>query len=165
MAKKKKTPELTLLEIEELLDEEFSSLAEARRALKEETTPKEPEREPEPPEEPELPEPPDKKGRKQTPTHLDYLFERSIIDENDYRDFWQAYWKRDASGRRALVKEYTQMALEFGGRVVGVVIKNRRDAVSQANAIGGRVVRRNKRGRFSERGHYFQAIKKGGKKK
>jgi len=83
-----------------------------------------------------------------------------VIDEEDYADFWDRYWRGNAAARRELVKEYSQQALEFGGPVVGVVTKNRRDAYVQAQQLGGRVVRRNARGQFSKRGHYFQAIKK-----
>lgn len=99
---------------------------------------------------------------KKTPAHLDYLFERSIIDEEDYKDFWSQYWRAAAPARKKLVREYKQLALDLGdsGKVTGVVTKNRRDAASQAKIIGGRVVRRNARGQFSKRGHYYQAIKK-----
>ena len=100
--------------------------------------------------------------KKKTPAHLDYLFERSIIDADDYADFWKRYWKGNAGDRKALVREYKQLVIDYGDtrRVTGVVTKSKRDAASQAKAIGGRVVRRNAKGQFSKRGHYYQAIKK-----
>ena len=109
--------------------------------------------------------------KKKTPEHLDYLFERSIIDADDYADFWKRYWKGNAADRKALVREYKQLVITWNDisestdygetrRVTGVVTKSKHDAASQAKSISGRVVRRNAKGQFSKRGHYYQAIKK-----
>lgn len=108
------------------------------------------------------------KRKKETPEHLDYLFEREILQEEDYPDFWQEYWKLDRQGdkqgQKDLENQYLQLALEFGDtdtKLAGVVTKFKSDAVAQATAIKGRVVRRNAKGQFSKRGHYYQAIRKG----
>lgn len=110
--------------------------------------------------------------RKGTPGDLDYLFERNIIDEEDYADFWEQYWsKKSEDGRQQVINDFLEMAdegtLGFGTqeKIAGVVTKNKMDAKRQAATIGGRVVRRNKLGRFSKRGRFYQAVKKGTKKK
>jgi hypothetical protein len=98
--------------------------------------------------------------RKGTPDDIDYLFERDIVDEEDYIDFWSEYWSRNAQGRRELEKEYVDRAAEEAGTTL--VYRNRADAEKQAQALGNdmyRVTRRNASGRFSKRGTYYQAIK------
>lgn len=109
--------------------------------------------------------------KRKTPSELDYLFEREIIDEEDYVYFWSNYWRRNPSGQQSLINEFLELAEEFGiqggkggENLAGVVTKNKRDAIKQAEIINGRVVRRNKRGQFSKRGRYYQAIKKSTKK-
>lgn len=117
---------------------------------------------------------PKKKG---TPEELDYLFERDIIDEEDYVDFWSRYWALNEAGRKNLINEYLERAIDFSGsgitddidigkplKISGTVTKNKADATKQAKIIGGRVVRRNKRGQFSKRGTRYQAIRKGKRK-
>ncbi len=110
-----------------------------------------------------------KTGGRGTPDDLDYLFERDIIDEEDYVDFWASYWKRDEAGREELVNEYLNIAAIAEGeqgeggtslQLSGVVTQVKQTAIDQAASIGGYVVRRDKRGRFSKRGHYFQAIRR-----
>jgi hypothetical protein len=106
---------------------------------------------------------------KGTPDDLDYLFERDIIDEEDYAYFWQQYWNRNAQGRLDLVNEFLEIAAdneELTGRTLfGVVTKNKRYAMEQAKIIGGKMVRRNRRGQFSKRGTLYQAVRKETKKK
>jgi hypothetical protein len=121
-----------------------------------------------------------KKGGKGTPDELDYLFERDIIDEEDYVSFWKSYWKLDMEGNKQgqleLINDYTEIAelarqdmtpeeQEELPRIAGVVTTNISDAREQARIISGIVVRRDKRGRFSKRGRRYQAVKKGGRKK
>jgi hypothetical protein len=112
-----------------------------------------------------------KEKGKGTPDELDYLFERDIIDEEDYVYFWRNYWRRGESGRQSLINEFLERANELDSEeqgelsLAGVVTKNKADAIRQAKSIGGRVVRRNKRGQFSKRGRSYQAIRHGKKKK
>jgi hypothetical protein len=110
--------------------------------------------------------------RKGTPEDLDYLFERDIVDEEDYREFWSEYWQRDAKGRRELEKEYVdrynEIESDLGDQTIGVVYRNRKEAEQQAQALSEmgtteyRVTRRNARGQFSKRGTYYQAVRKHG---
>jgi hypothetical protein len=106
-----------------------------------------------------------------TPDELDYLFERDIIDEEDYVYFWRNYWKRGESGRQSLINEFLDMASESEstlgneGKLAGVVTKNKAAAIRQAKSIGGKVVRRNKRGQFHKRGRSYQAVRHGKKKR
>jgi hypothetical protein len=118
------------------------------------------------------------KPKHSTPDDIDHLFDREIIDEEDYVEFWQQYWNRDAAGRRELVDDYIELyagvSTELGGDVkefpsVGLTTKDKRSAYQQAQALSEltnrdyRVARRNARGQFSKRGHFYQPIKKGGK--
>jgi hypothetical protein len=104
--------------------------------------------------------------KKSTPAELDYLFERDIIDEEDYIDFWRQYWRRGDKGREKLISEFINVALETEPpeTLAGVLTKNKASAIKQAKMIDGKVVRRNKNGRFSSRGRTFQAVKKGKRK-
>jgi hypothetical protein len=121
-----------------------------------------------------------KKGGRGTPDELDYLFERDIIDEEDYVSFWRDYWRLDKEGdkegQQSLVNDYISIAqMSFDGleddededtrpRIAGVVTKNKSDAQEQARIIGGKVVRRDRKGRFSKRGRRYQAVAKGGRR-
>jgi hypothetical protein len=105
--------------------------------------------------------------RKKTPPELDHLFERDIIDEEDYRTFWPEYWKAKTKRQRDdVVREWTDLAAESGQPVVGVVSRNRLDAERQAQSLNDlgdvayKVVRRNAKGQFSKRGTYYQAVRK-----
>jgi hypothetical protein len=107
--------------------------------------------------------------RKSTPEELDYLFERGVIDEEDYVEFWLDYWEADASGRQDIVDYYTALAASDDNAdnvpSVGVVTKVKTDAIKQAQALSEttdrayKVARRNARGQFSTRGHYYQAVR------
>jgi hypothetical protein len=110
------------------------------------------------------------KGKgKGTPDDLDHLFERNVIDEEDYAYFWSEYWRRDDIGRERLINEFMEIASDneelTGQALAGTVTKIKATAVEQARIIGGKVVRRDKRGRFSKRGRSWQAVNKGNKKK
>jgi hypothetical protein len=107
------------------------------------------------------------KRRKGTPDDLDYLFKRDIIDEEDYADFWESYWKATTQrDKQSIVDRYVEIAAESGQPVVGVVSRNRLDAERQAQSLNDlgdvayRVVRRNAKGQFNKRGTYWQAIRK-----
>lgn len=116
-----------------------------------------------------------KSGGKTTPDELDYLFERDVIDEEDYAEFWVGYWKAESSpnlqDKDEYINEWLEVArLRDGGELggigqgelplAGVVTQFKDTAERQAVAIGGYVVRRDKRGRFSKRGRKYQAIKR-----
>lgn len=107
------------------------------------------------------------KKRKSTPGELDYLFERNIIQEEDYAAFWEEYWKASPERRKELVTEYIDIAAESDQTpVAGVVSRNRLDAERQAQSLNDlgnvayKVVRRNAKGQFSKRGTFYQAIKR-----
>lgn len=111
------------------------------------------------------------KRKNTTPDDIDYLFERDIIDEEDYVEFWQEYWKRDAKGRKDLVQEFIERAGEQGSDAsLGVVYRSYNDAKRQKEALEDMgasryyVARRTAQGKFSKRGTYFQAIRIGKKK-
>jgi hypothetical protein len=117
-------------------------------------------------------------GKKRgTPDNIDYLFERDIVNEEDYVDFWSEYWQRNKKGRRDLEKEYVdrynQTEAEFGkqGKAETIVYRNQAEATRQADSLNDlgigkyRVSRRNAYGRFSKRGTYYQAIKQATRKK
>jgi hypothetical protein len=102
-----------------------------------------------------------------TPDDLDWLFDRDIIDEEDYVEFWRDYWKSSPKQREQLIQEYVDRAAESDSGVsVGIVTKNKSDAEKQAQALSElgnveyKVIRRNARGQFSKRGHYYQAVKR-----
>jgi hypothetical protein len=106
--------------------------------------------------------------RKGTPDDLDYLFERDVIDEEDYATFWEEYWKAPSKADKdAVVQEWIDIAANLDNPVsVGVVTRNKADADKQAQSLNDlgnvtyKVVRRNARGQFSKRGTYYQAVKK-----
>jgi predicted urease superfamily metal-dependent hydrolase len=106
--------------------------------------------------------------RKGTPDDLDYLFERNVIDEDDYAAFWAEYWAAPSKkAKDAVVREWTEIAADLDNPVsVGVVTRNKADAAKQAQSLNDlgnvayKVVRRNARGQFSKRGTYYQAVKK-----
>jgi hypothetical protein len=107
--------------------------------------------------------------RKGTPDDLDYLFERDVIDEDDYAAFWEEYWDaKSKADKDAVVREWTEIAAGLDNPVsVGVVTRNKSDATKQAQSLNDlgnveyKVVRRNARGQFSKRGTYYQAVKRG----
>lgn len=107
---------------------------------------------------------------KGTPDELDYLFERDIIDEEDYIEFWSQYWKMDEFEREELITDYLEIANtnniegQTDLKLSGVVTELKTTAVRQAKAIGGVVVRRNKQGRFSKTGKRYQAVKRGARR-
>jgi hypothetical protein len=105
--------------------------------------------------------------RKGTPDDLDYLFERDVIDEDDYAAFWEEYWAaKSKADKDAVVREWVEIAADLDNPVsVGVIYRNKSDAIKQAESLNDlgnveyKVVRRNAMGRFSSRGTYYQAVK------
>jgi hypothetical protein len=103
-----------------------------------------------------------------TPPELDYLFERQIIDPENYVDFWVAYKRKGItkSEQQEIVDGYVALAEEAEGDeelqapLAHVVTRNRADAEKQAMRTGGRVQRRNAKGQFSSRGTYYTITKR-----
>jgi hypothetical protein len=106
-----------------------------------------------------------------TPDDIDYLFERDIIDEEDYAEFWSEYWRLDKVGRDLLVSEFIERAGEERDEedeapISGTVVNSKLAAARQINAFSKLthqkyvIVRRDKRGRFSKRGRRFQAVRR-----
>lgn len=108
-----------------------------------------------------------KGGGKGTPDDIDYLFERDIVDEEDYTVFWPEYWEAVSKGKEAeVVREWEERAaLSMEPVSVGIVTKIKDEAIKQAQALGDlgagdyKVVRRNARGQFSKRGGFYQAVR------
>lgn len=106
-----------------------------------------------------------KKGKKGTPPDMDYLFERHVISEDDYAEFWEGYWenkrKRD---RQRYIDRFVgevQLELPMAKRAAsGSITFSRKAAEEQAKNIGGYVIRVTKKGRASKRGRYFRAIRR-----
>jgi hypothetical protein len=103
-----------------------------------------------------------KKGKKSTPPELDFIFDRELIEEDDYRDFWGRWGKANKREREDIINSYLEEEAEQDSEepLTGIVTKNRLLARNQAEIIGGYVARRNKSGRFSKRGHFYQAIRR-----
>lgn len=95
-----------------------------------------------------------------TPERLDYLFERRLISKKQYADFWGGYWEEHGSrNRNRFVDNFvSELQVESSIKRSGTVTTSHRNAVEQAREIGGFVVRRNAKGRFSKTGHRYQAI-------
>lgn len=96
-------------------------------------------------------------GKHRTPKHIDHLFQREVIPEAEYKEFWPRFWKADNA------REQKRVVADFSG--ASVVTKNKAEAEADAkrlsDELGERftVRRRDKRGRFSKRGKHFQAIR------
>jgi hypothetical protein len=107
---------------------------------------------------------------KGTPDDLDWLFDRDIVDEEEYGNFWSEYWSGNQKERDALIQRYVDAAGESGLATtisLGAVYKNdpiaaaqQAQALSETTDITYKVVRRNARGQFSKRGHFYQAVKR-----
>lgn len=104
------------------------------------------------------------KKKHDTPEHLDHLFERDIITEDMYRDFWVEWWQSSSSEQNEMIQFYTgeeENEPQFvGGLEHPLPTISRAEAERQAKVIGGYVARRNSRGRFSKRGKIYQAIRR-----
>ena len=104
-----------------------------------------------------------------TPKHLDALFERQVIPKSYYREFWNGYWGESGTRARDRYKDdfVSKLQLELPNirQKSGGITFSINAAREQAKEIGGYVVRRNKKGRFSKHGRTFQAIRPKGKKK
>jgi hypothetical protein len=100
-----------------------------------------------------------------TPEHFDYLFDRDIITEDMYRDFWSEWWQSSPSEQNEMIQFYTGEE-EEEPEFISENLKHPKMTISkpeaerQAKIIGGYVARRNSRGRFSKRGKFYQAIRR-----
>lgn len=101
-----------------------------------------------------------KAGRKgkATPAELDHLFKRHVISEEQYKEFWPAYWKGDADQRQKLIDSYTEEAIEEGEVSSGPLRSNKEAARQDLGDRDGYIVRRDKSGRFSKHGGRYQAL-------
>jgi hypothetical protein len=100
------------------------------------------------------------KKKHKTPAHLDHLFSRHLIGEDEYREFWSKYWPGSNEERKKWIDFYTKEDVEIEEPVSRKPTHDRKEAERQAKAIGGYVARRNKNGRFSKRGKIYQAIRR-----
>lgn len=109
------------------------------------------------------------KGKKSTPPELDFIFDRELLDEDQYRDFWANWWKSDKQQKEALIDKFSREVEEplKGGDVLPIKFKptiDKEEAEKQAKTINGYIVRRDKNGRFNKRGRHYQAVKRGKRK-
>jgi hypothetical protein len=92
------------------------------------------------------------------------LFQRKVIGKKQYREFWDGYWgnKRSRDKERYIDKFVSELQLELPikERTTGTITRSIEHAKQQAKEIGGYVIRRNKRGKFSKRGQFYQAVKR-----
>ena len=106
-----------------------------------------------------------KKGKHVTPDELDFIFDRDLISEDDYGQFWKDWFDASKREREDIIEDYRGRGKEGEEEetenlpLKGTVTKNRGVAESQAKAIHGHVVRRDRTGKFNRRGSYFQAVK------
>lgn len=102
------------------------------------------------------------KKKHKTPKGLDYLFERHVINKKQYADFWDGYWgEHGKRNRNRYVDRFVsdiQIEIPFPKRRSGTLTTSRATAEDQAKQIGGYVVRRNSKGRFSRTGSRYQAV-------
>ena len=101
--------------------------------------------------------------RKSTPEELDFIFERELIEEDDYADFWERWDDADAKERKEIIKEFTEELGEDEEEWTwGPIHDNSWDA-EQDQAIfgaGAYIVRRSKSGRFAKNGSRYQAVRR-----
>ena len=109
------------------------------------------------------------KGKKGTPEFVERLLNlRDEISEEDYKGIWRRLNRLRRNGRawasegRKIVKELEQEKEEtrarFTVRDFGTLKAARKAAEIRQRDIGGRIVQRDERGRFSKRGSVFQVI-------
>lgn len=98
--------------------------------------------------------------KRKTPEVLDFYFDRDVISEADYRDFWPRWWKGSGQQRREIIREL-DLAVE-ASKVeqfpTFYVTRSLARAKEDAKRVGGYVVRRDKSGRFNSRGRFYQVI-------
>lgn len=102
-----------------------------------------------------------KKGGKKTPKELDYIFERHLVKESDYAEFWRRWWEDEEIAEEYL--DETGKEVEFVDREPissYAVTRVKKTAEWQAKLLGGYVIRRNKQGKFSKRGKFYQAVRR-----
>jgi hypothetical protein len=108
-----------------------------------------------------------RKARKKTPENLDFAFERKLVGEVEYKEFWPRWWGANKSEQQEIIDELLAIAVDDAPTLPlsGTVTKVRKTAEEQAKLIDGYVARRKKNGQFSKRGSLYQAIRKGRKRK
>ena len=95
-----------------------------------------------------------------TPGDLDFIFDRSLVDEDEYGEFWAEWWIASPEDREKIIDKFSKKkrielpALPKKGKLT----KSRKVAEREAKAIGGYVVRRDRFGKYNRRGRTFQAI-------
>lgn len=107
------------------------------------------------------------RGGRKTPPELDFLFARGLVEEDEYIEFWPRWWKASPNEKEEIINEYLEEdAEDFPDEPIKATLtRDKNLAQFQAELIDGYVARRNKKGRFSKRGVYYQAIRKGRKGK
>src|ERR1700686_5109072 len=107
-----------------------------------------------------------KRGGRKTPAELDFLFDRHLVTEDQYKEFWPRWWNASESTKEDIINEYLEEAREESPflPLKGIVTQDREVAERQATTISGYVVRRDRTGRFNRKGRFYQAIKRKGKK-
>ena len=106
-----------------------------------------------------------KKSKRGTPEWLDKTFERMHLDRPEMIEFWRGFWKHE--GKRAQEHYADQFALKFEAvkektphERLQAKYKNREEAhIAAATIKGGRVIRRDAKGRFSTRGRSWTVVK------
>jgi hypothetical protein len=106
--------------------------------------------------------------KKTTPAWVDkFLSFRRRISEDEYRDYWKRLNRvrkdRDAwnaEGHRIIMElEKERKQPVFRSKDYKTVGQAKRAAEIYRSDVGGRVVRRDSKGRFSKRGGVFQVIR------
>jgi len=112
-----------------------------------------------------------KKAKRATPPELDFIFDRDLISEDDYGEFWKEWFSSNQRGKQDIIDRYLE---ESGSKtekgetelpLKGIITKDKKVAQNQARSINGFVVRRNRTGKFDKRGHFYQAVRRGKKEK
>lgn len=102
------------------------------------------------------------KKKHKTPEKLDYLFERKVITKANYKEFWEGYWGESRTrDRERYVNNFvsdSQLELPIKRKRSGTITISLQAAKEQAKEIGGYVIRRNSKGRFSKTGRRYQAV-------
>lgn len=121
-----------------------------------------------------------KKGKKTTPPGLDKYFQRQLIKESQYKEFWPKYWKAKKIGAEDSVinrwfpeKKEPGAVLPKPERIIyaapirKTVASAERELRKAEKQTGEKfhLVRRDRFGRFNSRGRSYQAIRNGSKKK
>jgi len=99
-----------------------------------------------------------------TPSELDFAFERGLITEEDYSEFWPEWWYASQPKRTKIINRLLSEKIELPVLPKrGKLTKSRKVAEREAKQMGGRVVRKDRFGKFNSRGRTFQAVRIGKK--